>query len=144
MNLLESKKIIYTAQSKKFFFAKMFVCKFVLEKNAIPLNPFNVWGYFLNELADRDLVRRGNNNIVRISDETWVFGPIADGVLFEIDYAISLNKKIKFFSIGSKFESIKPLNIDDLHFEPKALKNETKEQIIVRLKEYMSSVKDVK
>ena len=93
MNLLESKKIIYTAQSKKFFFAKMFVCKFVLEKNAIPLNPFNVWGYFLNELADRDLVRRGNNNIVRISDETWVFGPIADGVLFEIDYAISLNKK---------------------------------------------------
>ena len=87
MNLTESRTTIYTAQSKHYFHARMIICKYVLERGYVPLNPFNLWGYFLYDLVDRDLVRRANNNIIRIVDEVWVFGPIADGVLQEIRLA---------------------------------------------------------
>ena len=118
MDIFEAKKIVYTAQSKHLFYARMMITKYVIEKDLVPLNPFNIWGYFLYELTDRDLVRRGNNNIVRIADEIWVFGPISDGVLAEIELAMKYNKPIKFFSAGSKFSAIKPILIDELIFEP--------------------------
>lgn len=117
MNLFEERPIVYTAQSRHLFYAKMLVCKYVLEHGAVPLNPFNVWGYFLYELVERDLVRRGNNNIVRMADETWVFGPIADGVLAEIELVMKLNKPIRFYSAGSKYEEIHPIQVQDLTFE---------------------------
>ena len=121
MDTFEPKKVIYTAQSRHLFYAKMLICKYVLEEDAVPLNPFNVWGYFLYELVERDLVRRGNNNIVRIVDETWVFGPIADGVLAEIDYTIKLGKPLRFYSAGSKYTDIRPLDVHSVVFEPEAL-----------------------
>lgn len=117
MDIFEEKKIVYTAQSRHLFYARMLIAKYAIEQDVVPLNPFNVWGYFLYELTDRDLVRRGNNNIVRIVDEIWVFGPIADGVLAEIELAMSYKKPIKFFSAGSKISSIKPISIDELVFE---------------------------
>ncbi len=118
MDILEEKKIVYTAQSRHLFYARMLITKYVIEQDVVPLNPFNLWGYFLYEMTDRDLVRRGNNNIVRISDEIWVFGPISDGVLAEIELAIKQNKPIKFFSAGSNIASIKPISINELTFEP--------------------------
>ena len=42
---------------------------------------------------------------------------IADGVLFEIRYARSLAKPVKFFSIENRAEAIRPLQPDSLHFE---------------------------
>ena len=139
MNLTDQKKIVYTAQSKKYFFARMLICKYVLENDAVPINPFNVWGYFLYELTDRNLVRRGNNNIIRISDEVWIFGPIADGVLFEIEYAMKLSKKIKFFSLGSSSNSINHIDINDIEIEPEALLERSKEEIIKNIKLYMNN-----
>ena len=118
MDIFEEKKIVYTAQSRHLFYARMLITKYAIEQDVVPLNPFNVWGYFLYELTDRDLVRRGNNNIVRIADEIWVFGPIADGVLAEIELAMSYNKPLRFFSAGSKISAIKPISIEDIIFEP--------------------------
>ena len=123
-DLFRKKKIIYTAQSKHFYYAKMFICKYTLEQNAVPLNPFNIWSYFMNDTVDRDSVRCGNNNIVRISDEVWVFGPIANGVYNEILYAQSLNKPLKFFSLGSSLDCIKPIEINQLLFEECVSKDE--------------------
>lgn len=137
MDILEPKKVIYTAQSRHLFYCRMLICKYVLENDGVPLNPFNVWGYFLYELVDRDLVRRGNNNIVRIVDETWVFGPIADGVLAEIDYTIRLGKPLKFFSAGSKYTDISPLNVDNLIFEPEALVGRSETDLKKVWHEYM-------
>lgn len=139
MNILEPKKVVYTAQSKHLFYCKMLVCKYVLEHDAIPLNPFNVWGYFLYELVDRDLVRRGNNNIIRIVDETWVFGPIADGVLAEIEYTMELKKPLRFFSAGSKYDDIKPIDVSDLIVEPEALVGSYLEEIKERIRRYLAS-----
>ena len=96
MNLIEKKSVVFTAQSKKNFFMRMLVCKYVFEHGCIPLNPFNVFGYFLYELVDRDLVRNGNNNLITRSDEVWFFGEIADGCIFEIEYAMELGKRIAF------------------------------------------------
>jgi len=139
MNLLEPRPTIYTAQSRHLFYARMLICKYVLEQNAVPLNPFNIWGYFLYDLVERDLVRRGNNNVVRIVDEVWVFGPIADGVMAEINYAMALNKPIRYFSAGSKFEDIKSIDPDQATFEPDALKNTSEAVVRARLKQYAPS-----
>jgi len=123
-DLFSNKKIIYTAQSKHFYYAKMFICKYTIEQDAVPLNPFNIWSYFMNDTVDRDSVQSGNNNIIRISDEVWVFGPIANGVYNEIIYAQFLNKPLKFFSLGSSLECIKPIEISQLLFEECVSKNE--------------------
>ena len=83
-DLQQEKKVVFTAQSCKNFHLRMLICKFVFEQGYIPVNPFNVFGYYLYELVDRDLVRNANNNILKRSDELWVFGDVSDGVLAEI------------------------------------------------------------
>ena len=117
MNLIEAKPLIFTAQSKKNFFMRMLICKYVFEHGKIPLNPFNSFGYFLYELVDRDFIRNANNNLIARCDEVWFFGDIADGCVFEIEYAMKQHKKIAFYKMGSTYESIKPCNIDELNFE---------------------------
>lgn len=138
MDILEPKKIVYTAQSRHLFYARMLITKYTIEQDVVPLNPFNVWGYFLYEMTDRDLVRRGNNNIVRISDEVWVFGPIADGVLAEIDLAMHYDKPLRFFSAGSKLSAIQPISLDDLVFEPDAEKVRSADKIKAEIQHYLS------
>ncbi len=140
MDIFDKKKIVYTAQSKYLFYSKMLICKYVFENNAVPLNPFNIWGYFLEDMVDRNLVRQGNNNVVRIVDETWVFGQISDGVLAEIEYTQKLNKPLKFFSAGSKYSDIKPIEIADLEFEEDVLVNTTAEEIKKTIKQYIFSL----
>ena len=83
-NLQEEKTIVFTAQSCKNFHQRMHICRFVFENGAVPLNPFNAYGYYLYDLVDRDLVRNANNNLLMRCDELWVFGEISDGVLAEI------------------------------------------------------------
>lgn len=121
MNLFEPQVTVYTAQSKHYFHARMLICKYVLEHDYVPLNPFNLWGYFLYDLVDRALVRRANNNVIRIVDEVWVFGPIANGVLEEIRLAMKLGKPIRYFSVGSSIDRIHPIAIDEIEFEKRAV-----------------------
>lgn len=111
-------KLIFTAQSKAFFYCRDVVCQYVLEQEFLPLNPFRVFGYFLGDRVDRDLIRRGNNQLIKECAELWVFGPIADGVLFEIASAIEQGKAVRFFTIGTRVEDIKEIDIDQVTFEP--------------------------
>ena len=136
MDICESRKIVFTSHSKHYFYFRMLICKYVLENDCIPLNPFNVWGYFVYELVDRALVRRGNYNIIRRVDELWVFGPITDGVLVEIGYAMEENKPIKFFSVGSRYEDIRPMELDELTFDESVLADKTEDSIRIMLKDY--------
>src|SRR4051812_39313030 len=107
-------KLVFTAQSKHFFFAKDFICKYVVQSGAIPINPFNVFGYFLCDTVDRNLIRAANNLLVRKSDALWVFGPVADGVLAEVHLAMSESKEVCFFSLGSSYDAIRPLPISNV------------------------------
>jgi hypothetical protein len=118
MNPVEQGPVVFTAQSRHLFYARMLICRYVLEHGAVPRNPFTLWGYFLDDMVERDVVRGANNNLVRRADELWVFGPIADGVLYEIRLAMSLDKPLRFFSAGPTVAHIVPLDIGDIEFEP--------------------------
>ena len=112
-------KTIFAAQSKKVFYCKDAICEFIFKELCIPINPFQVFGYFLNDRVDRNLVRNGNNELISRCDELWVFGPIADGVLFEISIAFQLKIPVRFFTVGSlQFEIREITDITKLVFEP--------------------------
>lgn len=99
LSLRGNKLLIYTAMSKHNFYYRMFISKFVLEQDCVPLNPFMIFDYFLLDTVPRNIVREANNSLVQNSNELWVFGPISDGVLAEIKIAKELKKTIKYFSI---------------------------------------------
>ena len=109
MNNAEPKTVVFTAQSKVYFYCRDAVCEYVFRSGAIPVNPFRVFEYFLGDRVERNWVRTGNNNLIRICDELWVFGPIADGVLAEIVYARGLGKRCRFFTIDTKSDRIREL-----------------------------------
>lgn len=121
MDRFEKRPAVYTAYSKYFFFAKMLISSYVLDKNYIPLNPFNNWEYFMDDMVDRDLVVRGNNNLILLADEIWTFGPIADGVFAEVKLANSLGKPVCYYSVGKKIEDIQKITKDQLFFEEELL-----------------------
>ena len=98
--------LVYTAMSKHFFYYRMFISKYVLEQGAVPLNPFMIFDYFLLDAVDRDLVRQGNNNLVKRADEMWVFGPVSNGVLAEIQIAKANKKPIRYFQIAKSHKII--------------------------------------
>jgi hypothetical protein len=116
LKLLKDKPLIYTAASKHLFYFRMFISKYVLEQGGVPLNPFMIFDYFLAGLVSKDLVREGNNNIVKRADEIWVFGLISNGVLSEIQIAKSLKKTIKYFKI-EKPHKIVECKIQDVELE---------------------------
>lgn len=129
MDRFEKRPVIYTAYSKYYFFAKMLASSYVLDKDFIPLNPFNNWEYFMDDMVDRDLVVRGNNNLILLSDEIWTFGPIADGVFAEVKLANSLGKPVRYFSVGKKLEDIHTLTNKELIFEEELLQKFDKKDI---------------
>jgi len=116
-NLQEEKKVVFTALSCKNFHQRMLICKHAFEQGVIPINPFNTFGYYLYELVDRDLVRNGNNNIMKRCDELWVYGEISDGVLAEIQMFKKSGKPIRFFDISNLPKEVRELSKDELVFE---------------------------
>ena len=114
----EARPIVFTAQSKRFFYCREAVCQFAFSHDVIPINPFMAFGYFLGERTDRDAIRRANDALVLRCDELWVFGrDLANGVLQEITLAASADKPIRFFSIDDRPERIEELHLESLRFE---------------------------
>lgn len=114
--------VVFTAFSKTHFYCGEALCQFVFSRGAAPLNPFKAYGYFLGDRVDRDLVRRANNTLVRRCDELWVFGPISDGVLFEIFLALEAGMPVRFFTISTWAREIEDLpDLRALVFEADAL-----------------------
>jgi hypothetical protein len=115
MSLTKPLPVVFTAQSKQYFYCRDAVCVYVLNRGCVPLNPFRAFDYFLGERVERDLVRKANFNLIRVSDELWVFGDtIANGVLAEINYAMQEGKLIRFFTISADPDQIRPLREDEL------------------------------
>jgi len=95
----QHKPLIYTAHSKHLFYFTAHISKFVLEADAVPLNPFMLFDYFLVDSVARDTVRSANNSVVARADEVWVFGPVSNGVLAEIVLAKKQGKPLRYFTI---------------------------------------------
>ena len=111
------KKLIYIAMSKKNFFQKWRIVKFVLEKGFVPLNPFMLFDYYVADSINHKLVTDANNTVVERADEIWIFGEIADGVKREIEIAKKLNKPIKYFDISKIPEEVKEISEKNIIFE---------------------------
>ncbi|MEZ5135890.1 MAG: hypothetical protein R2699_12770 [Acidimicrobiales bacterium] len=110
---------VFTAQSKKHFYCRDAICEFVFDHDAVPLNPFRAFGYFLGDRVDRDLVREANNNLLRLCDELWVFGTtIANGVLFEILYAHEMGMPVRLYNVATRANEIPPVPVELLRFVP--------------------------
>lgn len=116
-SLQEERKVVFTAQSCKNFHQRMLICKHAFEQGVVPINPFNVFGYYLYELVERDLVRNGNNNLIKRCDELWIYGEVSDGVLAEIKMFKSLGKPLRFFDISGLPKEVREISQEELVFE---------------------------
>ncbi len=56
-----------------------------------------MYSYFLLDTVGRQALISANNQLIRRSDELWVFGPISTGVQKEVELAKSLNMPVKYF-----------------------------------------------
>ena len=85
------------------------------------------FNYFFGDSIDRKLIYTGNDNLIRISDELWVFGKIADGVASEIIYCSEILKKpIKYFSIQK--DSKVAYNFTEIKEDQVEIEEKTKEK----------------
>ncbi len=116
LQLNKDKNLVYTATSKHNFYFRAHISKFVIEQYGVPLNPFMIFDYFLLDTVERDLVREANNNLVKRSDEIWVFGIVANGVLAEIKIAKEMGKPVKYFKI-EKSKTIIPISVEEVEME---------------------------
>lgn len=117
LNLTQETKIIFIAMTKHVSYFKRHAVKYVLEKGYTPISQYWIFDYFLVDAIDRDLVRRANNNLIRISDEMWVFWPISDGVLAEIKLVRAMNKPIKYFNIIKSATEVQEITKDEVEME---------------------------
>ena len=58
-----------------------------------------MYSYYLLDTAERCNLIKANNDLIRRSDELWVFENISDGVQKEIDLANELGMPIKYFKL---------------------------------------------
>ena len=116
MSLQEKKPIVFTALSKKYFYMRMLIVRYVLKNGCVPINPFMSFDYYLTDTVDRNIIRNANNNLVAIADELWVFGSISNGVMAEIRQVSDIKKPIRFFSIEND-RDIAEIQNDKLLFE---------------------------
>jgi hypothetical protein len=96
------RKVVFAAMSKENFYLREHIIKYILEKNYTPTSAFMMYSYFLIDTVNRKKLIRANNDLIRRSDELWVFGNISDGVQKEIILAKNLNMRINYFSVLNK------------------------------------------
>lgn len=133
LKLRDDRNLVYTAMSKHLFYYRMQISKYVLEHGGVPLNPFMIFDYFLADSVDRNLVRQGNNNIVKRADEIWVFGNVSNGVLAEIKIAQEMKKPIRYFKIEKPHNIVEIKDIKEIEMEDEVedFKNEIKFENLV-------------
>lgn len=74
-------------------------CKYVVSQNHVPIAPHLFFPGFLNDEneEERNQALEMNKKLIEKSDEVMVFGDeISDGMQYEIDYAESIGKVIKY------------------------------------------------
>lgn len=105
------KTVVFAAMSKRNFFLREHIIKFILEEDCTPTCAFMMFSYFLLDTVERKTLISANNDLIRISNELWVFGEISSGVRKEIKLAERLKMPIHYFKIGDKgrvFELVRP------------------------------------
>lgn len=129
----KERKVVFTAQSKQYFYCRDVVCEYVLRQGCIPVNPFRIFDYFLSDRVDRNLIRNGNNEMIKRCDELWVFGNVSDGVLFEIYMCRKMGKTVRFFNIATRAKEIVELKPEEVIFDPEIHSYQIKRENLLAL-----------
>jgi len=116
-----AKKLVFTAMSKRRYYLKEHVAKFVFDRGSIPLNPFLCYDYFLLDTVERDKVREANFELISRCDELWVFGEVSDGVLKEILFAKNHRIPIRYFKIVDEPLKFIEISEEEVEYEEEAL-----------------------
>lgn len=113
----EPRKMVYITHSKSWFYAKERVQQFAMMQGVAPVNPFMNFGYYLDQRIDKDEIVASCHQMIRSSEELWVFGPISEAMLTDIVVAVMEGKSLRFFSISENPEEIKELEMEKIIFE---------------------------
>lgn len=101
--------VVFAAMSKRNFFLREHIIKFILEKGCTPTCAFMMFSYFLLDTVDRKLLIEANNDLIRRSDELWVFGEISDGVIEEVNLAQKMRIPVRYYCIDQFPQEIKEI-----------------------------------
>lgn len=112
-----SRPVVFAAMSKKNFFLREHIIRFILEKGFTPTCAFMMYSYFLLDTVERRRLIEANNDLIRRSDELWVFGDISDGVAEEIKLAKKLKQPIKYFCIDQFPDNVRELSESEVETE---------------------------
>jgi hypothetical protein len=92
-------KVVFAAMSKRNFYLRENIVKFILEQGYTPTCAFVMFSYFLLDTVNRRALISANNALIKKSDELWVFGCVSDGVRKEVELAHKLNLPVKYFEL---------------------------------------------
>ena len=102
------RKVVFAAMSKKTFYLREHIIKYILEEGYTPTCAFMMFSYFLLDTVDRKALIDANNDLIRRSDELWVFGEMSDGVREEINLAKKLHIPIHYFRLSNTKKMFAP------------------------------------
>ncbi len=111
------RKMVYVTHSKSWFYAKEVVVQFAVKQGVAAVNPFMNYGFYMNGTVEKDEVTECCHQLIRSSDELWVFGPVSEAILTDIAVAVMEGKEVHFFSISEHISEIHELQMNDIIFE---------------------------
>lgn len=118
-NGITERKVVFAAMSKRNFYMREHIIRFVLQKGYTPTCAFMMYSYFLLDTVDRKSLIAANNDLIRRSDELWVFGEISDGVKEEIILAEKLDMPIRYFASSLLMNKFHKVNKSKVQVERK-------------------------
>lgn len=96
------------------FFLREFMVKYILQQGYTPTCAFMMYSYYLLDSVERDSLIKANRELIRRSDELWVFGRISDGVAEEIKLAKECDMPIRYFDYDDcNFKRCEFVEIDE-------------------------------
>lgn len=111
------RKMVYVTHSKSWFYAREVVMQFAVKQGVAAVNPFTTYGFYMDGRVERDEVIECCHQLIRTSDELWVFGPVSEAILTDIAVAVMEGKEVHFFSISENISEINELRLEDIIFE---------------------------
>ena len=77
--------------------------RFAVENMAIPFAPHLLMPQYMDEGTERELALRMGIIFLSKCEQLWVFGErISNGMAYEIKKAVSMGKKVRYFTVGCK------------------------------------------
>jgi hypothetical protein len=109
--------VVFAAMSKRCFFLREHIVRYILNQGYTPTCAFMMYSYFLLDTVDRKRLISANNDLIRRSDELWVFEDISDGVVKEMELAKKLKMPVRYFKATKQYLNFVEVNEEQVEKE---------------------------